>query len=67
MLAVLAKVKSPLRRSSDLCSTHICRRGVDKKQLNFVKDVTTSAELCGKVRGKAKKADLSEKKLVWCH
>lgn len=64
MLAVLAKVKSPLRHSSDVCSTHIFRREVDKKQLNFARDVTTSAELCGKVRVKAKKADLSEKKLV---
>lgn len=64
MLAVLAKVRSPLRRSSDVCSTHIFRREVDKNQLNFVRDVATSAGLCGKVRGNAKKTDLSEKKLV---
>lgn len=59
MLAVLAKVKSPLRRYSD-----VFRREFAENQLSLARDVTTSAGLCGKVREKTKKTDLSEKKLV---
>lgn len=64
MLAVLAKAKSPLRRYSDVSSKSIFRREAAKNQLRLARDVATSAGLCGKVREKAKKTDLSEKKLV---
>lgn len=63
-MAVLAKVKNPLRRYSEMYLRHFFRPKVAKNQLSLARDLTTSAGLCGKVREKAKKTDLSEKKLV---
>lgn len=64
MLTTLANVRSHRRLSNYIALGFLLRHELGKNVFSLARSVSTTCVLCAKVRQKAMKAELSEKKLV---